>query len=456
MDFDITVIGAGPGGYVAAIAAAQRQKRVCIIEKALVGGVCLNEGCIPTKTLVKTVKLADEVRKASEFGISGIDVSKVSVDMGKLQAHKKSVVSRLTGGVSGLLKGNGVTLINGSAAFKDKNTVIVDGKEVTSEFFIIATGSNVFMPPFIAVESGSNVITSREALDTQTVPKKLGIIGGGVIGIEFAYIFSKLGAEVVVFELMDQILPMVDGEVSALARKRMENDGITFHTGAKVSAVKGNSVYFEQSGKQLEDKADCILMAVGRSPNTEGLNAEAIGLLFDKGAIKTDSALKTNISNIYAIGDVNGASMLAHTASHEGIVAVSNICGGNESIDYSRVPSCIYIDPEIACIGLTEEQAGVSHDVRVGRFPLAGNGKALVEGDTDGLVKVIIDSVTGEILGVHMYGIHATDMIGEISVAMAAEATAEEIINAIHPHPTVSESIAEAFLGAHGKSIHWL
>ena len=455
MDYDITVIGAGPGGYVAAIAAAQRKKKVCIIEKAAVGGVCLNEGCIPTKTLIKTVKLTDELKRAEEFGISGVDASKITVDLKKLQARKKAVVSRLTGGVRGLLKGNGVTVVHGSASFKDKNTVVVDGREITSGFFIIATGSNVLMPAFIPIEGNSSVITSREALEIETVPKKLGIIGGGVIGVEFAYIFSKLGAKVVVFELMDQILPMVDGEVAALARSRLEKDGVAFYTGAKVQAVRNNTVCFEHEGKQLEESVGQVLMAVGRSPDTDGLNTGAIGLELHKGAIKTDKKLKTNIGNIYAIGDVNGVSMLAHTASHEGIVAVSNICGQNESMDYSRVPSCIYLDPEIACIGLTEEQARNVHDVRVGRFPLAGNGKAVVEGEAEGLVKVVLDAVTDEILGVHIYGIHATDMIGEISAAMTAEATAEEIINAIHPHPTVSESIFEAFMDAYGRAIHW-
>ena len=455
MNYDITVIGAGPGGYVAAIYAAKQKKRVCIVERANEGGVCLNEGCIPTKTLIKTVKLADEIGKAAEFGIDGVDVSQVSINMEKLQARKKTVVSQLSGGVRGLLKGSGVDIVKGTASFKDKNTIEVNGKTITSEYFIIATGSNVFMPPFISLEGENNIITSREALDTVNVPKKLGIIGGGVIGIEFAYIFSRLNTQVVVYELMDEILPMVDGEVAAMARKRLEKSGVTFYTGARVQAVRDNSVCFEYGGKRLEEQADCILMAVGRTPNTEGLNTEAVGLELFKGAVKTDKTLKTNIDNIYAVGDVNGVSMLAHTASHEGIAAVNNICGHAESVDYGRVPSCIYIEPEIACIGMTEAQARSSREVRVGKFPLAGNGKALVEGETEGVVKVVLDAATGEILGVHMYCVHATDMIGEISAAMTAEATAEEIISAIHPHPTVSESVSEAFMAAFGRAIHW-
>ena len=455
MDYDITVIGAGPGGYVAAIAAAQWKKRVCVIERAAEGGVCLNEGCIPTKTLIRTIKLADEVKKADQFGISGVGASGIAIDMEKLQARKKAVVSQLVGGVKGLLKGNGVTVIYGTAAFKDKNTVIVDGKEITSEHFIIATGSKALMPDFIAIEGKNNIITSREALETVKVPKSIGIIGGGVIGIEFAYIFSKLGAKVRVYELMDQILPMVDGEIAALASKRMEKNGVVFYTGAKVQAIKNNTVCFSHGGKQIEEAADCVLMAVGRVPDAEGLNAEGIGLKLEKGAIKTDASMKTNIAGVYAIGDVNGRFMLAHTASHEGLTAVNNICGKKETMDYERIPSCIYIDPEIACIGMTEEQARSKREIKVGRFPLAGNGKALVEGETEGMVKVIVDAAIDEILGVHIYGIHATDMIGGISSAMTAEATAEEIINAVYPHPTVSESIPEAFMAAYGKAIHW-
>ena len=455
MDYDITVIGAGPGGYVAAIAAAQRKKRVCLIEKAKEGGVCLNEGCIPTKTLIKTIKLADEIKRATEFGINGVDPQKIAVDMEKLQARKKAVVSKLTGGVKSLLKANGVETVHGSAAFKDKNTIVVDGREITSDYFIIATGADALMPDYITIDETKSVITSREALDLVEIPKKLGIIGGGVIGVEFAYIFSKLGADVFVLELMDQILPMVDEEISSMARKRLESNGIRFITGAKVEEIRDSTICYTYEGVQHEESADMILMAVGRYPNTKGLNAEAIGLDILDGAIVTDDLLRTNIGNIYAIGDVNGKSMLAHTASFEGIAAVNNICGQGSPVEYSRVPACIYIDPEIACIGKTEAQARETNDVRVGRFPLAGSGKALVEGETEGIVKVILDARTDEILGAFIYGLHATDMIGEISSAMTAEATAEEIISAMHPHPTVSECIPEAFRSAYGKAIHW-
>jgi len=455
MDYEVIVIGAGPGGYTAAIAAAQRQKRVCIVERAEVGGVCLNEGCIPTKTLIKSVKLTDEIKKADEFGIGGLDASRINVDMEKLQARKKAVITKLTGGVMGLLKLNGVTVIKGTAVFKDPNTIIVDGKEITSEYFILATGSKVFIPPSIVIDGAGDVITSSEALDLVKVPDRLGIIGGGAVGIELAYIFSKLGAAVTVFELTDRILPLADEEVSLLAENHLGKAGITFYTGAGVQAVRDNTVNFVHGGKPLEVSLDKVIMAVGRVPNTDGLNLEALGVDMDRGAVKTDNMLKTNISNIYAVGDINGVSMLAHTASHEGITAVNNICGSPESIDYSRVPTCVFIEPEIACIGLTEAQARKLRSVRVGKFPLAGNGKAMLEGQTEGFVKVILDTATGEILGVHICAPNAAEMIGGISAAMTAEATAAELIRAVYPHPAISESIPEAFMGAYGKAIHW-
>ncbi|MDL2248112.1 FAD-dependent oxidoreductase, partial [Tyzzerella sp. OttesenSCG-928-J15] len=286
-------------------------------------------------------------------------------------------------------------------------------------------------------------------------PKSIAIVGGGVIGIEFAYLLNRLGCKVTIFELMDHILPMVDKEIAFSAQKRMEKDGIIFHLGAKVKYIKDNTVHYEVRGTDYELSAEAILMAVGRRPNTEGLNAEAIGLKFDGNAIEVDMNMRTNIGNIFAIGDVNGKVMLAHTASHEGLVALSAIYGGNETINYDQIPSCIYIEPEIASIGLTEDVAKERFEnVKIGRFPLIANGKSLVEGDASGLFKVVIDGTYGEILGVHLYGKHVTDMISEIAVAMSAELTAEELLNAIHPHPTISEALPEAFMAAMGKAIH--
>lgn len=458
-EYEVTVIGAGPGGYETAIKAAQMGKKTCIIESTYFGGTCLNVGCIPTKALIKTAELLSEMRKAGEFGICGVSPDQLSVDMKALQARKSRVVKTLVNGVKALLRGNKVSIVEGRASFVNPHTVSVAGKEITSEVFIIATGSSVFMPPFIAQEGENHIITSTEALDLEQLPGEIAVIGGGVIGIEFAYLLSHLGSKVTVLELTDHILPMVDPEISEMAKKRMESDGVTFHLGAKVQKIKDDVVYYEKDGVQASVKADVVLMAVGRVPNTEGLNAEGIGLEFDRKAIRTDLRMQTNIPNIYAIGDVNGKVMLAHTASHEGMVAVENICGGDAVMDYDRIPSCIYLDPEIACIGLTEEQARERYGekIKIGRFRMNGNGKSLVEGDTDGAFKVIVDAELGEILGVHLYGKHVTDMIGEVSVAMTAEATAEEVIHAIHPHPTVNEALGEAFMAAwNGKAINGL
>lgn len=455
-DFEIVVIGAGPGGYETAINAAQLGKKTAIVEEKYFGGVCLNEGCIPTKTLVRTANLYSEIKEAEKFAVMGIDVSKVMIDMKKLQQRKQSVVKTLVTGVEGLLRKNKVTILNGTGSFKDSHTITVDGKTYTSKYFIVATGSSVFMPPFIPIEGASNVITSKEALDIAEIPESIAIIGGGVIGIEFAHVFSQLGSKVTVLELMDHILPMVDAEVSEMVKTRMKKNGVTFYTGAKVKKVKDNSVVYELNGAEEKVTASVVLMAVGRTPNTEGLNAEGIGLEFDRKAIKVNDYMQTNIENIYAIGDVNGKVMLAHTASHEGFIAVEHICGGHHTMNYEQIPSCIYLDPEVASIGLTEQQAiERNYDITVGRFPMMANGKSLVEGDTDGIVKVILDKEFGEILGVHLYGKHVTDMIGEISVAMQLEATGEEVINSIHPHPTVSEAIGEGFRAAfYGKAIN--
>lgn len=454
-DYEVAVLGGGPGGYVAAIKAAQAGKKTCIVESTYFGGTCLNVGCIPTKTLIKSANVLSEIKEAERFAVLGVDPAQIRVDMGRLQARKKAVVSQLVSGVKGLLRGNKVTVFEAKASFVDAHTIAAGDKRFTAENVIIATGSNVFIPPFIKQEGNNHIITSTEALDLDHVPASIAVIGGGVIGVEFAYLLNKLGSKVTVLELMDHILPMVDPEVSRLAQKRLEKDGVSFSLGAKVGMVKDDTVYYELDGKECSVKADCVLMAVGRVPNTEGLNAEGIGLAFDRRSIKTDDHLRTNIPGIYAIGDVNGKVMLAHTAEHEGTIAVANICGGDEAMHYDRIPSCIYLEPEIACIGLTEAQARETHaDVKVGKFPLIANGKSLVEGDTDGMFKVVVDGEYGEILGVHLYGKHTTDMISEISVAMAAEATADEIVGAVHPHPTVSESLPEAFMAAVGRAIH--
>jgi dihydrolipoamide dehydrogenase len=455
-EYEVAVIGAGPGGYVAAIKAAQLGKKTCIIEKEAVGGTCLNVGCIPTKTLIKTANLLWQMREASAFAIEGVPDT-LTVSMPKLQGRKKAVVNQLVGGVKGLLRGNKVDLINGAGCFVDAHTIQAGERRVSAEYIIIATGSRAIIPSFIQIEGKNTLLTSTEALDLDYVPERTVIVGGGVIGVEFAYLLNRLGSAVTVLELLDHILPMVDTEVSSLAQKRMEKDGIAFHLGVKVLRVKDNEVFYDEGGQERCIQADAVLMAVGRAPHTEGLGAEALGIQFDRKAIAVDENMRTNIENIYAIGDVNGKMMLAHAASHEGLVALGAMFGGHETMNYDRIPSCIYLEPEIACIGLTEAQARERYErVKVGKFPAIANGKSLVEGDTDGVFKVIIEETYGEILGVHLYGQHVTEMIGEVAVAMTGEVTAEELVNAVHPHPTVNEALPEAVMSAMGRAIHSL
>ena len=342
------------------------------------------------------------------------------------------------------------------ASFVNKNKVAVEDKVYTAENIIIAAGSNVKMLP-INVSEKANILTSKEALNLDYTPTDIVIIGGGVIGIEFAYFLNSIGTRVTVVEFLDRILPMVDKEITDLLVKTLKKKGITLNTGAGVSEIKENSVLFNKDGNTVEIPASTVLMAVGRNANTEGLNLEAAGIKTVKGAIETNSRLETNVSNIYAIGDVNGKSMLAHTASMEGLITVENICGHNKEMDYSKIPSAIYIQPEIASVGLTEEQAAEKYkNIKVGKFPMFANGKAKVAGEEEGIIKVIVDADTDKILGVHMYCIHATDMISEAVAAMSLGATAKEMINIIHPHPTVSEAIHEAFHAAVDKAIHFI
>lgn len=467
--FDIAVIGGGPGGYVAAIKAGQKGKKVCLVEKDNLGGVCLNQGCIPTKTMIKSVEVLNTVKKCSDFGVIKAETAEAVIDMMKLQQRKGKIVKQLTGGVGALLRGNGVKVYQGSASFLDKSTLKVNEEQIAADNIIIATGSVPAKLP-ISISGGeycpchapcttkdvcTTIITSEEALELTEIPKTMAVIGGGVIGIEFAYIYANLGTKVTVIEMMDRILPMVDEEITSQVTKMLQKHGIEIYTSARVTNIAGTEVYFEHGGSRKKTEGSKVLVSIGRVPNIEGLNLACLDLKQNNKAIEVDKGMRTNIPGIYAIGDVNGISMLAHTASMEGIIAVENILGGSHTIDYDKIPSCIYVHPEIACVGLTEKQAREKYgEIKVGRFPLAANGKAAVEGSAEGLIKVIAEAKYGEIVGVHIYGIHATDMISESVLAMSLEATVEEIPWAVHPHPTVAEIIPEAFLAAMGKAIH--
>lgn len=454
-DYEIAVIGGGPGGYVAAIKAAQMGKKTVIIEKENFGGTCLNVGCIPTKALLRSAEALKEVKESSKFGVISVDTSSAALDLTKVQERKKSVISQLVGGVQGLVKGNGATIEKGQGKLVDSHTIEVNGKKITAENIIIATGSQAKSLP-IDISPKAKVLTSKEMLDMDNAPDSMVVIGGGVIGVEFAYFLATIGVQVTIVEFLDRILPMVDEEITTQVTGHLKDMGIEIHTGAKVTAITDKAVKFEKDGKESSVECQQVLMAVGRGPSLEGIDTEALGIKTERGAIVTDKTLKTSVPNIYAIGDVNGKAMLAHTASMEGIVAVETICGKKAEMDYDKIPSAIYIQPEIASVGLTEKQAAEKYGkVNVGKFPLMANGKAKVAGEERGLVKVICEPKYGEIVGVHMYCIHATDMIAEAVTAMKLESTAEEVAMAIHPHPTVSEVMHEAMHAVGGRAIHF-
>jgi dihydrolipoamide dehydrogenase len=453
-DYDLIVIGGGPGGYVAAIRAAKLGLKTAIAEKEQFGGVCLNRGCIPTKTFLRSLEILNELRDAADFGVSGIDAGNAGLDMKKVQARKKKITSELVVGVNALLKKNKVDILTGEAHIQDRYTVTIGAKIHTTEHIIIATGSEVKSLPDGIIER-KEILTSDTVLNLERIPDEITVIGGGVIGVEFAYFFAGAGAKVTIVEFLDRILPTIDEEIADMAADNLRKAGIAIYTGAKVTKITEEAVEFEKDGKMEKVSAVNVLMAVGRAPRL-GADIEKLGIRTEKGAIVTDERMRTSAPNIYAVGDVNGKHMLAHAASAEGIVAVENIAGKDAVIEYGAVPGAIYINPEIASVGMSEAEARARRsDIRVGRFPIAANGKSKVEGDARGLVKVIIDGEYGEILGVHLYCQRATDMIAEAVAAINAEATADEMVRAIHPHPTVSEAIQEAFHAALGGAIHF-
>lgn len=455
--FDLTVIGAGPGGYVAAIRALQLGLKVAVIEERQVGGTCLNRGCIPTKSLLHSAEIYESAKNSEEFGVS---TGNVSYDYEKISARKDKVVRQLRSGVEALVKSHGGIIINGRAVIKDKNTIEVIGKDsrvISTDKMIIATGSRPSKPPIPGIDGGK-VLDSDKVLELKECPDKVVIIGGGVIGVEFATIFNSLGKEVVIIEMMDQILPGIDTEISSALKKLLEKKGVKIYIKSKVTSIASeeNAVCtFNYNDTEMKAEGDIVIVVTGRRPNTENIGLENAGIQTERGFIKVDERLKTNVKDIYAIGDVTGKILLAHLASAQGIIAAANAAGKNARMDYSIVPGCIYTNPEIATVGLTEAEAvKKGFDVKVGRFPVSVNGKSMVIGERDGIVKIITDKKTGEILGSHVMGPRATDMISEICVAMKAECTIEEIADTIHPHPTVSEIIMEAAHDVVGLYIH--
>lgn len=457
----IAIIGGGPGGYVAAIRAAQLGAKVTLIEKEYLGGTCLNVGCIPTKALLNTAELFSETKMFQQIGIDA--QGQIKVNWNKLQERKNTAVKQLVSGVKGLLMVNKVEVIKGTAEIIDNNTVKVCGndevkKEIKVDNIIIASGSLPFIPPI----EGTNlpgVIDSTGALSLDKLPEKIVIIGGGVIGVEFATIFNSLGCKVTIVEMLPHILPPVDREMANLVRKDLIKLGVKIYNNAKVTGITKSNETLDVSVKlENEDisiSADNVLVAVGRKGNTEGLNLDHVGINSHKGFIQVDEHMETNIQGIYAIGDCIGGIMLAHVASEEGITAVENIMGNNKSMDYKSIPSCVYIKPELASVGLTEEQAkDQGYEYNVGRFPLMANGKAIVMNHEEGMVKILADKKYGQVLGMHIYGERATDLIAEGALAINMEATTDEIINTVHAHPTISEALKETALAVNKRAIH--
>jgi dihydrolipoamide dehydrogenase len=478
-EYDVIVIGAGPGGYVAAIRAAQLGLSTAVVERAHLGGICLNWGCIPTKALLRASELNHELAVAADFGIS-ID-GKARVDLQALVARSRAVAAELNSGVGFLLKKNGVDLIWGEASLKGGGTLEVHpvGKQrwgqpldiaapkdalapgaYKAKHIIIATGARPRALP--GMEPDGKLIWSYfEAMLPPQLPKSLLVAGSGAIGIEFASFYNALGVDVTVVEILPEILPAEDAEIAALARKAFEKAGIQILTNAKVAKIEksadGVTAVIEQEGKAPQKlSAERMISAVGVVGNVEGLGLEALGVKITKGLIETDGLGRTSVPGVYAIGDVAGAPMLAHKAEHEGVVCVEAIKGlVVHPLDKLRVPGCTYSRPQIASVGLTEAKATAGgRKVRVGRFPYRANGKALALGEREGLVKTIFDAKTGELIGAHMVGAEVTELIQGFVIAMQLEATEEDLMHTVFPHPTLSEMMGESVLAAYGRAIH--
>ena len=465
-DYDVVVIGGGPGGYVAAIRASQLGMTAAVVEKEHLGGICLNWGCIPTKALLRAAELRHNLTNLSDYGIEV--TGEVTVNLGKVVARSRAVAERLSGGVAHLLKKNKVDVIEGTASLKGasggKRLVTVNGSTpsmLAASHVIIATGARARQIPNMEAD-GKQIVTYRDAMVPQTMPKSLIVVGSGAIGIEFASFYRDMGVEVTVIEAMDRILNAEDAEISAMAHKAFEKRGMKILTSAKLQKLEKTktsvSATIEQSGKMVSLTAERVIMAIGIVGNSENLGLEGTKVNIDRGHIVTDAYGATGEPGIYAIGDVTGAPWLAHKASHEGIICVEKIAGAKDvhGIADNSVPGCTYCRPQIASVGLTEEAATkAGYKVKVGRFPFLANGKAIALGDDEGMIKTIFDAKTGELLGAHMIGPEVTEMIQGYAIARTLETTEAELMQTIFPHPTLSEAMHESVLDAYDRAIHF-
>jgi dihydrolipoamide dehydrogenase len=457
---DVVVVGGGPAGYVAAIRAAQLGGKVTLVEAEKLGGTCLNRGCIPTKFMLHSVETYQLVKAAGRYGIN---VSGATLELAKMQAAKHKVISTLTAGIKGLLSGNGVEVLSGRAKLTSPVQIAVDsaqGKKETidADKIILATGGKPIALPIPGADS-PDIMGVDNMLEVDRIPKSLVIIGGGVVGVEMATVFAKLGCQVSLVEMMPHCLPAQDDEIALVLEEALQADGIQVCCSTQVSRIDdvagGKAVVFSEGGQKIE--AEAVAIAVGYRPNIEGLGLEACGIAAGKGGIQVNEKMETSVPNIYAAGDIVGGMMLAYVAIAEGIVAAENACGLNSKMDYNAVPQCVFSAPAVGSVGLTEEAAvAQGYQVQVGRFPLKASGMALILGEQRGLVKVISESKYGQLLGVHIIGLHAPCLIAEAAIAMKLEGTVDDVLATLHAHPSLSEAVWEAAADVKGKAIHIL
>lgn len=462
MKYDIIVIGSGPGGYVAAVRAAQAGKRTAIVEREALGGVCLNWGCIPTKALLKSASVYHYVKNAAAYGI---DIEgEAKADISKIVARSRGVAETMSKGIDFLMKKNKIDVLRGHGSIESKGVVAVENEEgrtlYEADHIILATGARPRQMPFIPVD-GEKIITSREALVIKELPKSIVVIGSGAIGSEFAFLFAQLGVKVTIVEYLPNLMPLEDEEVSKTMERAFRKMRATVYTGTTVKAARVNDegrCEVDIEGKKGAETlvADMVLAAVGIKTNTENIGLEKVGIELERDKIKVDEHYQTAVEGIYAIGDLIPTPALAHVASAEAIHCVDAICGRSpQPVDYSTIPSCVYTSPEVASVGLTEKQAAEKGiELKVGRFQFTASGKAAAAGERDGFVKLLFDAATDKLVGAHFVGMNVTEMIAEPTVAKALGATAEVLAHTIHPHPTMNEAVMEAAEAALGHAIH--